>query len=91
MSEDQTEPLNEHSTNPTPFEQYVRTQFELMITRLDKIESEMVERFLQVGQQVRKVNEKMDDLDEKVAVFIREQIHIKRELREVRDSLTPKN
>lgn len=91
MSEDRTEPLNEHSTNPTPFEQYVMNQFELVMVRLDKMESEMVERFLQVSQHVLKVNEKIDDLDEKVAVFIREQIHIKRELREVRDSLTPKN
>ena len=95
MSEDQTEPLNEHPTNPTPFEQHVKNQLELILTRLDSLESslraEMIERFLQVSQQVRKVNEKVDDLDEKVGVFIREQVHIKRDLREVQDSLTPKN
>ena len=98
MSEDRTEPLNEPLSNSA--------QLEAILARLDRIESglraelervesnlraEVVERFLQVSQHVLKVNEKIDDLDEKVGVFIREQVHIKRELREVRDSLTPKN
>jgi len=88
MSEDTTKPLDDHSTGSVPFEEYVRKQLELILTRLDSVESnlraEMVERFLQVSRQVR-------DLDEKVDVFIKEQIHLKRELREVRDSLTPEH
>ncbi len=110
MSEDRTEPLNEHSTTPTPFEQYVRDQFELILTRLDGVESglraelkriesdlradlsqvesglraEMVERFVQVSRQVR-------NLDGKIDIFIREHLEIKQDLREVRDSLNPKN
>ena len=88
MSEDRTESLNEHSTDPTPFEQRVEKQLELILTRLDNLESslraEMVERFVQVGRQVR-------NLDQKVDIFIREHVEIKQELREVRDSLTPKN
>lgn len=95
MSEDRTEPLNERPTNPTPFEQYVMNQFELILTHLDSMESglraiesnlrtEMVERFVQVNRQVR-------NLDGKIDVFIREHLEIKQELREVRDSLTPKN
>lgn len=87
--------MNEHLTNPTPFEQYVMNQFALILTHLDGMESglraiesnlrtEMVERFVQVNRQVR-------NLDGKIDVFIREHLEIKQELREVRDSLNPKN
>jgi hypothetical protein len=88
MSEENPESLNEPVTDPVSFEEHVKSQFELILARLDGIESglraEMVERFLQLSRQVR-------DLDEKVDVFIKEQLHLKRELREVRDSLTPKH
>lgn len=88
MSEDRTDSLNEQSTNPTPIEQRVEKQLELILTRLDNLESslraEMVKRFVQVSRQVR-------DLDWKVDVFIKEQLYLKQDLREVRDSLTPKN
>ena len=78
MSEDRTESLNEHSTDPTPFEQRVEKQLELILTRLDGIESgvravesnlraEMVERFIQISRQVR-------NLDVKVDIFIREHV-----------------
>ena len=91
MSEDRTEPLNEPPSNSA--------QFELVMARLDRLESslraelervesnlraEMVERFLQVSRQVR-------NLDQKVDIFIKEHVEVKQELREVRDSLTPKN
>jgi len=102
MSEDETEPLDDHLTSPAPFEEYVKNQFEVVLARLDGVESglraEMVERFLQVSRQIRDVDERvqdlgeqMRDLDEKVDTFIKEQLRLKRELREVQESLTPKS
>jgi hypothetical protein len=95
MSEDNTESLNGGSTNPTPFEEYIKAQFEMIQVRLTKIEAkieteaagirtEMVERFVQLRRQVR-------ELDQKVDIFIREQIYIKDDIRELRESRIPKN
>ena|SRR2546426_12417378 len=69
-------------------ESSLRADLERVESSLSRVESslrnEMVERFIQVSRQVR-------NLDEKVDIFIREHLEIKQELREVRDSLTPKN
>jgi hypothetical protein len=91
MSEDQTESLGDYSIAPVPFEEYVRRQFESLHASIAGLRAETVERFLQVSRQVREVNEKVEELDEKIDVFIKEQIHIKRDLRDVRESLTPKS
>ncbi|HZS07870.1 MAG TPA: hypothetical protein VFD58_23755 [Blastocatellia bacterium] len=98
MSEDNTESLNGSSTNPTPFEAFVRQQFELLNSRMDALRAEMVERFVQVSRQTLEVRDQVSglkedirDLNDKVDVFVRENLRIKRDLREIQDSLSPKN
>ncbi len=82
MPEDINNGSNAEPTNPLPFEEFVKKQFELVFARLDKLEAdlraEMNERFLQLSRQMR-------DLDQKVNVFIREQTYIKDDIRELRE------
>ncbi len=84
MSEDKDKNTNDDSTNPVPFEDFVRQQFQLIFTRFDNLEIEMRERFLQLSRQIK-------HLDQKVDIFIQEQIYMKNEWRELRDSLKPRN
>lgn len=91
MPEDNTESLNGNATNPAPFEEFVRQQFEMLNNRMTSLEAglgnlrtEMIERFLQLSRQIR-------ELDQKVDVFIREQIYIKDDIRELREARLPKN
>jgi hypothetical protein len=91
MSEEQTESLNGNATNPTPFEEFVRQQFEMLSNRMTALETgfgslqtEMAERFLQLSRQIR-------ELDQKVDIFIKEQIYIKDDIRELREARLPKN
>jgi hypothetical protein len=76
------------TTSPLPFEEFVRQQFGLVFARLDSLESglraEMAERFLQLGRQIK-------HLDQKVDIFIQEQIYMKDEWREIRELVKPKN
>jgi hypothetical protein len=83
--------IDNRSTSPLPFEEFVRQQFELLVARLDNMSSEvgglrheMIERFLQLSRQIK-------HLDQKVDVFIQEQIYMKDEWRELRDIVKPKN
>jgi hypothetical protein len=76
MSEENTKHLDADSTNPLPFEEFVRQHLALLIKQGNelreqqaKLREEMVERFLQLSRQIR-------DLDQKVNVFIREQTYI---------------
>jgi hypothetical protein len=75
------------TTSPLPFEEFVRQQFVLVFARLDNLElslrTEITERFLQLSRQIK-------HLDQKVDIFIQEQIYLKDEWREVRDTLKPK-
>ncbi|MCI0390376.1 MAG: hypothetical protein MOB07_16620 [Acidobacteria bacterium] len=88
MPEDNMKSTNGDSTNPLSFEEFVRQQFELIFARLDTLESglrtEMAERFLQLSRQIK-------HLDQKVDIFIQEQIYMKDEWREVREVVKPKN
>ncbi|MBO0723073.1 MAG: hypothetical protein J2P41_19770, partial [Blastocatellia bacterium] len=74
------------STSPLPFEDFVRQQFALVFTRLDDLETslraEMAERFLQLSRQIR-------HLDQKVDIFIQEQIYMKDEWRQLRENVKP--
>jgi hypothetical protein len=76
------------STSPLAFEEFVRQQFVLVFARLDSLESslrtEMAERFLQLSRQIK-------HLDQKVDIFIQEQIYMKNEWREIRELVKPKN
>lgn len=87
MSEDNNKNLDADSTDPLPFEDFVKNQFELIFARLDKLDfdlrTEMIERFLQLSRQIK-------DLDQKVNVFIREQTYIKDDVRELREERLPK-
>jgi hypothetical protein len=80
--------VDNRSTSPLPFEEFVRQQFELVLARLDNLESslrtEIAERFLQLGRQIK-------HLDQKVDIFIQEQIYMKDEWRELREIVKPKN
>jgi hypothetical protein len=80
--------IENRSTSPLPFEEFVRQQFELVFARLDSLESglrtEIAERFLQLSRQIK-------HLDQKVDIFIQEQIYMKDELRELREIVKPKN
>jgi hypothetical protein len=90
MSEDNTKNLDADSTNPLPFEEFVRQHLALLIKQGNelreqqvKLQEEMVERFLQLSRQIK-------DLDQKVNVFIREQTYIKDDVRELREERLPK-
>jgi hypothetical protein len=76
--------IDNRSTSPLPFEEFVRQQFELVFVRLDGLETNMAERFLQLSRQIK-------HLDQKVDIFIQEQIYMKDEWRELREMLKPKN
>jgi hypothetical protein len=83
--------IENRSTSPLPFEEFVRQQFELVFARLDNLSNgvnglsqEMIERFLQLSRQIK-------HLDQKVDIFIQEQIYMKDELRELREIVKPKN
>ncbi len=105
MSEDNPESLNSNATNPTPFEEFVRQQFGMIVARLDRIEKDMVERFVQLSRQMMETKEQLQevkdqvaeareeirDLDDKIDPFIREQMRLKRNLRDLQESLRPKN
>ena len=88
MPEDDTNNLDGQSTAQPPFEEFVRRQFELVFARLDSLEislrTEMNERFLQLSRQIK-------HLDQKVDLFIQEQIFLKDEWRELRESQRPRN
>jgi hypothetical protein len=55
------------TTSPLPFEEFVRQQFVLVFARLDSLEANMSDRFLQLSRQIK-------HLDQKVDIFIQEQI-----------------
>lgn len=107
MAEDETKNLNADSTNPLPFEEFVRSNLTLVLnqlnslrekvdgqgsditslqtqvgglqTQVDGLQSEIKDRFFELGRQVK-------DLDRKVDIFIKEQLYLKDEWRELRDS-----
>jgi hypothetical protein len=90
MSDDNIRNLDADSTNPLPFEEFVRRHLTLFIKQGNelreqqvKLQAEMIERFLQISRQ-------MKDLDQKVNVFIREQPYIKDDVRELREERLPK-
>lgn len=84
MAEDHTESLSGDSTDEIPFEEFVRRQFELILARQENVKSQMVERFAQVNQQMRHLDQKLD-------VFILEQLDLKDELRELSAAQSLKN
>jgi len=95
MSEENTKSQNGDSTNPVPFEEFVKQQFAVVLARFDKIESEMVERFVQLSRQIMELNgrvgkieERVEDIDYKLDDFIKEQIRMKREWREYQERQT---
>lgn len=60
MSDDNTRNLDADSTNPLPFEEFVRQHLALLIKQGSelrehqvKLQEEMIERFLQLSRQVR--------------------------------------
>jgi hypothetical protein len=87
MTEDNNS-IDNRSTSPLPFEEFVRQQFGLVFARMDSLESslraEIAERFIQLGRQI-------NHLDQKVGIFIQEQIYMKNEWRELREIVKPKN
>lgn len=88
MTEDSAKPHDDKAASEPPFEEYVKRQFELVFTRLDSFETsiraEMVERFIQLSRQIR-------DLYQKVDIFVREQIYIKGDIRELRATQDPRH
>ncbi len=102
MSEENDKSTNGDSTNPVHFEEFVRQQLTVILTRLEKIdvrlekiEVEMVERFVQLGRQgleinnrVVKIEEHVKDIDYKLDDFIKEQIRMKREWRDYQGTKT---
>jgi hypothetical protein len=84
MSEDKDKNTNDDSTNPVPFEDFVRQQLAMITQQIRDLRGEMGERFVQLSRQIK-------HLDQKVDVFIQDQIYMKNEWRELRDSFKPKN
>ena len=73
--------IENKSTQDLEFQEFVKKQFELIFARMDNMEGglrfEMNDRFLQLSRQLR-------ELDQKVDVFVREHLHIKDDIREIR-------
>ncbi len=65
------------TTQELEFQEFVKKQFEMLFIRIDNLETEMRERFLQVSRQIR-------DFDIKVDVYTREHSYMKDDIREVR-------
>jgi hypothetical protein len=82
MPEDDTNGSSANTTGSAPFEDFVRQQLAMIIAALEKIERDGNDRFLQLSRQIR-------ELDHKVDIFIREQIYIKDDIRELRASRLP--
>ena len=83
MPDDETNGLNANVTGSTPFETFVRQQLEIIAATLERIERDNIDRFIQLSRQIR-------ELDQKVDIFIKEQIHIKDDVRELREERLPK-
>jgi phage shock protein A len=91
--------LNADTTNPVPFEDFVRQHLVALSAQVNSLREEMVERFLQLSRQIRELNarvgrveeevgnvrEDVKDLDDKVDSFIKEQLRMKREWREFQE------
>ena len=77
MPEDETNGLNANATGSTPFETFVRQRLGIIAATLERIEGDSVDRFVQLSRQAR-------ELDQKVDIFIKERIHIKDDVRELR-------
>ena len=94
--------LNADTTNPIPFEDFVRQHLMALSAQMNSLREEMIERFLQLSRQilelnarvgrveeeVGKVREDIRDLEDKVDPFIRERLKLKRDLRELLESRT---
>jgi predicted nucleic acid-binding Zn-ribbon protein len=87
MSEDKTKDFSEHATNPLPFEEFVRAQFEMLNNRISGLQAEMVERFLQVSRHVREVSDQVRALDERVGRLEEQGLDTKRRLRRLDDKV----
>jgi hypothetical protein len=83
MPEDDTNGLDANTTGSAPFEAFVRRQLEVAVATLERIERDNIDRFIQLSRQIR-------ELDQKVDVFIKEQIYIKDDVRELREARLPK-
>ena len=77
MPEDDPNGLNANTTGSAPFEAFVRQQLEMIVATLERIERDSVDRFVQLSRQIR-------EPDQKVDIFIKEQIYIKDDVRELR-------
>jgi hypothetical protein len=69
MADENTQELNGAGENES-FEEFVRRQFALIFRRLDHLEIDVVDRFLQLSQQIRDLDARVEgefkDLDAKV-------------------------
>jgi len=78
------ENIENKSTRELEFQEFVKKQFELIMAQMGNMEgslrSEMNDRFLQLSRQIR-------ELDQKVDVFVREHLHIKDDIREIRTKM----
>jgi hypothetical protein len=77
MPESNGDNLENRTAQELEFQQYVKKQFEMLFIRIDKLGTEMLERFLQLSRQIR-------DLDIKVDVYTREHSYMKDDIRELR-------
>jgi len=77
MPESNGNNLENRTTQELEFQEFVKKQFEMLFIRIDKLETEMRERFLQLSRQIR-------DLDIKVDVYTREHSYMKDDIREMR-------
>lgn len=99
MPEDKTNGLNADSTNPLPFEDFVRRHLAVLLKHVNNLQEQQNDLQGQVvslrEQQVKlqeeiverfvQLSRQIKDLDQKVNVFIREQTYIKDDIRELRE------
>lgn len=77
MQENNGNDPESRTTQELEFQEFVKKQFEMLFIRIDNLETEMRERFIQLSRQIR-------DFDIKVDVYTREHSYMKDDIREVR-------
>jgi predicted nucleic acid-binding Zn-ribbon protein len=99
MSEENTGYQDADSTNPLPFEDFVRQHLAVLLKRVNNLQeqqNDLQSQVVSLREQQVKLQEEMierfmqlsrqiKDLDKKMDVFIREQTYIKDDIRELRE------
>ncbi|MGH9938355.1 MAG: hypothetical protein ACREAM_19090 [Blastocatellia bacterium] len=86
MSEDNTKNLGADSTDPLPFEEFVRQQLVALAAQMNGLREEMVERFLQLSRQIRELDSRVAKVEEEISKV---RADIREDIRDLEDKVDP--